>query len=51
MEYKIESASNINDLSDKVNKEIEQSWRPQGGVSHTFIEGMGNYFLQAMIKK
>lgn len=48
--YKILSAHNLEELEEVVNEEIENKWKPQGGVSVVSVEGSYFAFAQAMVK-
>lgn len=51
--YAIETAKNIQDLDDKVNKAISTGWQPIGGVSVTTLPikgGMEVTMFQSMTK-
>jgi hypothetical protein len=51
--YKVLTSDNIEDLEEYVNKELDNSWIPQGGLTVIRIKSKGKYpyrYCQPMIQ-
>ena len=50
MKYKVLKEFYLFELEDKVNRNLEGGWKPQGGISYWSL-GLKDIYLQAMVKE
>lgn len=50
VEYKVVAEHNIDSLIEKVNKLIQEGWKPQGGIAARVV-GLPVSLFQAMIRE